>query len=49
LQDIGAREFLVLTLLALAVLAMGVYPLAFTEVMHTSVNELLKHLAASKL
>ena len=49
LQDIGAREFLVLTLLALAVLAMGVYPQAFTEVMHASVNELLKHLAASKL
>jgi NADH-quinone oxidoreductase subunit M len=31
------------------VLAMGVYPLPFTEVMHASVNELLKHLAASKL
>jgi len=49
LQDIGAREFLVLSLLALAVLGMGIYPLPFTEVMHASVNELLKHLAASKL
>ena len=49
LKDIGAREFLVLSLLALAVLGMGVYPLPFTEVMHASVNELLKHLAASKL
>ena len=49
LQDIGAREFLVLSLLALAVLGMGLYPLPFTEVMHASVNELLKHLAASKL
>ena len=49
LQDIGAREFLVLALLALAVLGMGVYPLPFTEVMHASVSELLKHVAASKL
>jgi NADH-quinone oxidoreductase subunit M len=49
LKDIGAREFLVLALLALAVLGMGLYPLPLTEVMHASVNELLKHLAASKL
>jgi NADH-quinone oxidoreductase subunit M len=49
LQDIGAREFLVLALLALAVLGMGLYPLPFTEVMHTSVNGLLQHLAVSKL
>ena len=49
LKDLGAREFLVLALLALAVLGMGLYPLPFTEVMHASVNELLKHLAASKL
>jgi NADH-quinone oxidoreductase subunit M len=49
LKDIGAREFLVLALLAVAVLGMGLFPLPFTEVMHASVNELLKHLAASKL
>ena len=49
LKDIGAREFLVLALLALAVLGMGLYPQPFTEVMHASVNDLLKHLAASKL
>jgi NADH-quinone oxidoreductase subunit M len=49
LKDIGAREFLVLALLALAVLGMGLYPLPFTEVMHTSVNDLLRHLAVSKL
>jgi NADH-quinone oxidoreductase subunit M len=35
--------------LALAVLAMGVYPLPVTEVMHASVNELLRHVQASKL
>ena len=49
LKDINSREFLVLALLAIAVLGMGLYPLPFTEVMHASVNELLKHLAASKL
>jgi len=49
LKDIGAREFLVLAVLAAAVLGMGIYPLPFTEVMHASVNDLLKHLAASKL
>jgi NADH-quinone oxidoreductase subunit M len=49
LTDINGREFLVLGALALAVLAMGVYPLPFTEVMHASVSELLRHVAASKL
>ncbi|TAK68010.1 MAG: NADH-quinone oxidoreductase subunit M [Betaproteobacteria bacterium] len=49
LKDIGAREFLVLALLAIAVLGMGLYPLPLTEVMHASVNDLLKHVAASKL
>jgi NADH-quinone oxidoreductase subunit M len=49
LQDINAREFLVLGLLAFAVLAMGVYPQPFTEVMHTSVDGLLRHVAAGKI
>jgi NADH-quinone oxidoreductase subunit M len=49
LQDLNARELAVLGLLAAAVLFMGVYPLPFTEVMHASVNELLRHVAASKL
>ena len=49
MKDIGAREFLVLALLAIAVLGMGLYPLPFTEVMHASVNALLQHVAASKL
>jgi NADH-quinone oxidoreductase subunit M len=49
LEDINAREFLVLGLLAIAVLAMGIYPAPFTAVMHESVNELLKHVAAGKL
>ena len=49
LQDINAREFAFLGILAVCVLAMGLYPFPFTEVMHTSVNELLRHVAVSKL
>jgi NADH-quinone oxidoreductase subunit M len=49
LQDLNLREFVVLGALAIAVLLMGVYPLPFTEVMHASVSELLRHVAASKL
>ena len=49
LSDANARELLVLGLLAVAVLWMGVYPAPFTEIMHASVNDLLRHLAVSKL
>jgi len=49
LKDLNFREFIVLGVLAFAVLFMGVYPLPFTEVMHASVNELLRHVAAPKL
>jgi len=38
-----------LILIAVAVLAMGVYPLPVTEVMHASVDALLRHVAQSKL
>jgi NADH-quinone oxidoreductase subunit M len=49
LKDINAREFLFLSLLAIAVLYMGVYPKPFTDVMDVSVTELLKHVAVTKL
>ena len=49
LVDINSREFLMLALLAAAVLYMGVYPKPFTDVMDTSVADLLKHVALSKL
>jgi NADH-quinone oxidoreductase subunit M len=49
LTDINAREFLMLGLLAAAVLYMGVYPKPFTDVMNVSVADFLKHVAASKL
>ncbi len=49
MKDLNAREFLLLGVLALAVLGMGLYPKPFTDVMHVSVVELLAHVAHSKL
>lgn len=49
LTDVNAREKLILAVLAVAVLAMGVYPKPFTDTMHVSVTELLKHVQVSKL
>jgi len=49
LADINTREFAMLALLAIAVLWMGLYPKPFTDSMHVSVTELLKHVAVSKL
>ena len=49
LTDLDAREIIMLTALALLVLLMGVYPQPFTEVMHVSVDALLKHVAIGKL
>ncbi len=49
LTDINSREFLMLALLAVAVLYMGIYPKPFTDVMDPSVAALLKHVALSKL
>ena len=49
LVDIGRREFAMLAVLAVAVLAMGLYPKPFTDVMHTSVTGLLRHVSVSKI
>jgi NADH-quinone oxidoreductase subunit M len=49
LTDINSREFFMLALLAVAVIWMGVYPKPFTDVMSVSVNELIRHVAESKL
>ena len=49
LKDINGREFLMLGMLAVAVLYMGIYPKPFTDVMDASVADLLKHVATSKL
>jgi NADH-quinone oxidoreductase subunit M len=48
LKDLNPRETLVLGLLAAAVLFLGVVPNPFTEVMHASVAELLRHVAQPK-
>ena len=49
LTDINSREMLFLSLLAAAVMIMGLYPKPFTDVMHVSVDALLQHVAAGKL
>ncbi|HSV20873.1 MAG TPA: NADH-quinone oxidoreductase subunit M [Casimicrobiaceae bacterium] len=49
LKDIGRREFWLLGVVALAVLAMGVFPKAFIDIMHVSVTDLLAQVARSKL
>jgi NADH-quinone oxidoreductase subunit M len=49
LKDINAREFLMLGMLAVAVLYMGINPKPFTDVMNASVADFLKHVAVSKL
>ena len=49
LQDIEAREWLFLALLAIAVLAMGLYPAPFNAVLETPVGDLLAHVAKTKI
>jgi len=49
LKDLSAREFFMLGMLAVAVIAMGLYPAPFTDAMQTSVADLLKHVALSKV
>jgi NADH-quinone oxidoreductase subunit M len=49
LTDINKREFAILGVLAVCTLAMGLYPQPFTEVMHASVTDLLRHIAISKI
>ena len=49
LIDASPREVLTLALLAVPVLWMGVYPKPFTNLMQSSVAELLRHVALTKL
>jgi NADH-quinone oxidoreductase subunit M len=49
LTDLNLREFSMMAVLAVAVLAMGVYPKPFTDTMHVSVTQLLMHVSTSKL
>jgi len=49
LTDLNQREFLFLAVLAFCVLAMGLYPFPFTDVMHASVSNLLEHAGVTKM
>ncbi|MES9845549.1 MAG: NADH-quinone oxidoreductase subunit M [Candidatus Sedimenticola sp. PURPLELP] len=49
LEDINNRELLVLGSLAIAVLVLGLWPAPLVEVMDVSIENLLKHIAVSKL
>jgi NADH-quinone oxidoreductase subunit M len=49
LTDITLREKVIFAILVIAVLGMGLYPLPFSEIMQASVNDLLVHVARSKL
>ena len=49
LEDINAREFVILASLVAVVLLFGLFPAPLVEVMHASVNQLLAHVSVSKL
>jgi NADH-quinone oxidoreductase subunit M len=49
LKDLNRREFWLLAVLAGLVLWMGVYPKPLVDVMHSSVADLLAHVAKSKI
>ena len=49
LKDLSSREFFILIVLAVCVLALGIYPQPLTEIMHVSVSDLLRHVDASKI
>ena len=49
LQDINKREALVLTSLAAAVLILGIWPAPLIEVMDVSIENLVRHIAVTKL
>jgi len=49
LRDLNAREFIMLSLLAIVTLWMGVQPKPFTDLTETSVDALLQHVSVSKI
>lgn len=49
LKDINRREFIMLGMLAIAVLLLGVWPDPLVTVMHASVDNLIQHITVSKL
>ena len=49
LQDLNAREFSIMTILAIAVLVLGLWPAPVIDVMHVTVENFLQHVSVSKL
>ncbi len=49
LKDLNSREFLIMSILAVAVIGLGVFPNPLTEVMHVTVENLAQHIIVSKL
>jgi len=49
LQDMNGREFFMMLVLAISVLAVGLYPAPLLEVMHASIDNLVTHISVSKL
>ncbi|TXG02364.1 NADH-quinone oxidoreductase subunit M [Massilia arenae] len=49
LTDLNGREFAILSVLAIATLAMGLYPAPIAETLQVSVTDLLQHVAVSKV
>jgi NADH-quinone oxidoreductase subunit M len=49
LQDLNIREFVILGMLALAVIIVGVWPAPLLEVMQATIQHLVQQIAASKL
>ncbi|MGE5616773.1 MAG: NADH-quinone oxidoreductase subunit M, partial [Bacillota bacterium] len=48
LKDVGSRELVFLVILAVCVLALGVFPKPLGDVMNPSIQELLRHVAQAK-
>ena len=49
MKDLNFREFTILAVLAVGVLAVGLYPKPLTDVMEATVQHLVQQIAASKL
>ncbi len=49
MQDLNGREFLVLAVLAVAVLLLGLWPAPLLQIMEASVQHLLQQLSISKI
>ena len=49
LKDVNGREFLVLGLLAVAVLALGLWPAPLLDVMRPTIEQLVQQMMVTKL